>query len=276
MNSNSSENNPKSKGTPTIQSVARALTIIDCIAKNNGQLGLTELAKMTNLNKATAYGLLNTLEQFQYVSLSPISKKYHLSIHLVVLGLTVENNFDVRRESKPYVAYLADKYPCSAQIGIEAGNQVIYLLVNASAEYPLPAVCYAGLRAPCYCTGTGKAIMAQWSEDRIQQYLSKNELLPKTENCITDKDKFVAELAQIRKQGYAEDNEENQAGVVSYSAPIFNMEGAVVAAISVGIISSKISDELKADIIMDIKLCSEQISKRLGYEYPSTSIKTHF
>ena len=84
------ENSVREKSVPTIQSVARALSIIDCIAKNNSQLGLTEIAKKVNLNKATAYGLLNTLEQFQYVVLSPDSKKYELGIRLAELGLLVD------------------------------------------------------------------------------------------------------------------------------------------------------------------------------------------
>ena len=70
----SSDNAFREQPSPTIQSVARALSIVDCVARNNYQLGLTEIAKRLNLNKATVYGLLNTLEQFQYVVLSPDTK----------------------------------------------------------------------------------------------------------------------------------------------------------------------------------------------------------
>ena len=260
------ENSVREKSVPTIQSVARALSIIDCIAKNNSQLGLTEIAKKVNLNKATAYGLLNTLEQFQYVVLSPDSKKYELGIRLAELGLLVESNFDIRREARPFMDYLAGKYPCSVQIGIEANGEVIYLLVSASAEYALPAVCYVGLRAPCYCTGTGKAIIAQWSPSRLGVYLAQNPLLPRTPNSITSQAKLLDELALIRAQGYAVDNEENQIGVVSFSAPVFNVEGDAVAAISVGILSAKLTDKMRAEIIQDIKLCSKEISRKIGWK----------
>ena len=62
------------------------------------------------------------------------------------------------------------------------------------------------------------------------------------------------------------DNEENQIGVVSYSAPVFNVEGDTVAAISVGILSAKLTDKMRAEIIQDIKLCSKEISRKIGWK----------
>mgnify|MGYP001025194372 CR=1 FL=1 len=262
----SSDNAFREQPSPTIQSVARALSIVDCVARNNYQLGLTEIAKRLNLNKATVYGLLNTLEQFQYVVLSPDTKKYHLGIRLLELGLLVENSYDIRRESKPFVDFLAGKYPCSAQVGVEINGKVTYLLVSASSEYALPAVCYVGLSAPCYCTGTGKAIIAQWSSNQLQAYLDHNSLLPRTSHTICSKEKLLDELTQIRTQGYAVDNEENQVGVISFSSPVFGVHGDVVAAIGLGILSAKLPENSQAEIIDDIKRCSMELSRRLGYK----------
>lgn len=254
-----------------IQSVSRAIAILGCIAKNNNQLGLTEISKILGLNKATAYGLLNTLEQYQFVFLSPVSKKYRLGIRLAELGLQVESSFDVRREAKPFVDYLANKYPCSAQVGIEVGGEVIYLLVSASSEYALPAVCYVGLRAPCYCTGIGKAMIAYWSRPRLDAYLSTHPLLPRTSRSITSKSVLLEELAVSRAEGLSVDNEENQLGVVSFGGPIFNLERDVVAAISVGILSAKLTESMKSDMMADIKLCAQELSRQMGYtgkEFP--------
>ncbi|RGT73825.1 IclR family transcriptional regulator [Mediterraneibacter massiliensis] len=257
------DNEKKSK--ITIQSVDRALKIIEFIAENNGACGLSEISRGMELNKATAYGLLSTLEQHRYVELDPDTKKYRLGLFLAELAMKVEDFLDIRTIAKPYMEKLAAKYTASIHLGIESDGEVLYIEVS-KYNFVLPIVCQVNSRLPFYCTGVGKAILAFWSEERIQTYLSSQKLIAKTPNTITSTKRLEQELALIRKQGYAVENEENQIGVISVSAPIFSLNGGVVAGISIGLIKAMLTEEMKTNVIHDLLKCSEKISQEMGYK----------
>ena len=259
------ERNTQKPGGSLIQSVDRALSIVDYIAQSREELGLTELSKKTGLNKGTSYGLLNTLEKHGYVSLDPNTKKYRLGYHLAQLGVQVAGMLDVRREAKPYMDELVKKYHASVQLGISADDEVLYVSTSISAHFSLPIACQVGLRSPFYCSGVGKAIMAYWSDDVLTRYLSSHPLAPRTPHTITDPEALKKELSLIREQGYALDQEENQMGVISFSAPIFSLGGEVTSALSCGILSAECTPKLTYDLSNEIKNCTQLISKQLGY-----------
>ena len=256
------ENHKKSK--ITIQSVDRALRIVAFIAENNGTCGLSEISRGMNLNKATTYGLLSTLEQHRYVELNPDTKKYHLGLFLAELAMKAEDFLDIRIITKPYMEELAAKYTASIHLGIESEEEVLYIEVS-KYNFVLPIVCQVNSRLPFYCTGVGKAILAFWSEERIHAYISKHKLIAKTPNTITSAKKLEQELALIRKQGYAIENEENQIGVISISAPIFSLNGIVIAGISIGLIKAMLTEEMKKSVIADLLEYSQKISQKMGY-----------
>ena len=253
------------KSKITIQSVDRALNIVEFIAKNNGNCGLSEISRSLGLNKATAYGLLSTLEQHKYIELNPETKRYQLGLYLAELAIRAENFLDVRTIAKPYMEQLAVKYAASIHLGIESENEVLYVEVS-KYNFVLPIMCQINSRLPFYCTGVGKAILAFWPEDRIEKYITSQKLIAKTPYTITSDQKLEQELLQIKSNGYAIENEENQLGVISISAPIFSLNGTVAAGISIGLIKAILTDELKQQIIADILDCSQKISKEMGYK----------
>lgn len=256
-NSNNSKQN-------TIQSVDRALTILEFIASNNNMYGLTEIARNLELNKATAYGLLSTLEKHNLIEQNPETKKYYLGIYLAELAMKTEDSLDVRKIARPYMKKLALAYTSSTQLGIESDGEVMYIEVS-QYNFALPIVCQVNSRLPFYCTGVGKSILAFWTPEQIEVYLKTHKLASKTPKTIVKKSELRKELSLIRERGYAIDDEENQIGVISISAPIFSINGTVIAGISVAIIKATYTEELKNKIVTDLLNYSSKISKEMGY-----------
>mgnify|MGYP000320306336 CR=1 FL=1 len=147
----------KEKRGVIVQSVARALTMISCFA-NDTELGISEIAERMDLSKSTTYGLVNTLTAFGYLEQTE-NKKYRLGLKLFELGNLVQSRMDVRMEARPYCQLLADKYRTTVHLATHSEGEIIYIdkVDNNSSVVVYSQI---GKRAPMYCTGVGKAILA--------------------------------------------------------------------------------------------------------------------
>ena len=221
----------KSSQGVVIQSVERALTILDLFSGSDSELGISEIAEKMHLNKSTVYGLVNTLALSGLIEQGDISKKYRLGIKLFVLGNLVGSRIDLREEAKPYCRKLAADYHCGAHLAVRSDYEMIYI---DKVDPPSIAISfsYVGKRARMYCTGIGKAMLAFMQNDFVEDYLDNVPLEAVTPKTITDRTIFMRELAQIRACGYAVDDEEAEPGIKCVAAPIFGWNGSPTAAIS--------------------------------------------
>ena len=200
----------KEKRGVIVQSVARALTMISCFA-NDTELGISEIAERMDLSKSTTYGLVNTLTAFGYLEQTE-NKKYRLGLKLFELGNLVQSRMDVRMEARPYCQLLADKYRTTVHLATHSEGEIIYIdkVDNNSSVVVYSQI---GKRAPMYCTGVGKAILAFLPEEYMEKYVLSRPLIKMTEHTITTGDRLLKELEQVRERGYAVDDEEIEPGL---------------------------------------------------------------
>lgn len=172
----------KEKRGVIVQSVARALTMISCFA-NDTELGISEIAERMDLSKSTTYGLVNTLTAFGYLEQTE-NKKYRLGLKLFELGNLVQSRMDVRMEARPYCQLLADKYRTTVHLATHSEEEIIYIdkVDNNSSVVVYSQI---GKRAPMYCTGVGKAILAFLPEEYMEKYVLSRPLTKMTEHTIT-------------------------------------------------------------------------------------------
>lgn len=245
-----------------VQSVARALNIIECFSDHT-ELGVSDLADRMALSKSTVYGLINTLTAFGYLE-QVENKKYRLGIKLFELGNLVQSRMDVRLEAKPYCKLLADKYRTTVHLAAYSEGEIIYIdkVDNTSSVVVYSQV---GKRAPMYCTGVGKAILAFLPSDFIESYITSRPLHRVTEHTITTREALLEELTKIRERGYAVDDEEIEPGLHCIAAPIFNHQHQPQMAISISFPYGRMWDLDWDQAIQDVKYYASQISERLGY-----------
>jgi IclR family KDG regulon transcriptional repressor len=249
----------------TIQSVARALQILDCFTGPVTELGITELSHAMGLGKSTIYGLVNTLLSYGYLEQNQENKRYRLGLKLFKLGSLVQQRMDIRDISRPYLKMLSEQFNMTVHMGLYRDNEVIYI---DKMDSPNTLITYSqvGKRAPMHCTGIGKAVLSYLEQDERERILRNMHCEPFTKHTIVDKDKLAEELDLIRARGYAVDNEEIELGLRCVAVPIFNDQGRPVAAISISSSTAHLDEARVCETASAIKEVAYSISRKLGYE----------
>ncbi len=213
-----------------IQSVERATSIISLFTSSRSALGISEIASALNLNKATAWGLVTTLEKQRFLQQDPDTRKYAVGPKLLELGIVYVSNLELNARAARRVRTLATRTRTDARVGIwEEGAVLITLLALPRAAATLSH--QIGPRVPAHCSGVGKALLAFLEPDELEKYLSSMPLDRHTRHTITSADKLRKDLEQTRERGYSISREEMIPGLAALGAPIFGkkrqLEGAV-------------------------------------------------
>lgn len=246
-----------------IQSVDRALQILDVFSGKNKELGVTEIAKALDIHKSTVFGLIATLEHKGYLEQNLENGKYKLGIKLFELGNLVQEGMDLRAIAAPIITQLVDSYGETVHLVICDHNEVVYIDKKESTK-AIRILSQVGTRLPMYCTGVGKCLLAFLPEDTLKAVM-KNGLIPFTPNTLTEPDKLLNELQKIREQGFAFDLEEIEPGLRCVAAPIKNHKGEVVAAISLSGPSMRMDEQRMKELTLPVKESALEISRKLGY-----------
>jgi DNA-binding IclR family transcriptional regulator len=214
-----------------IQSVDRALSIIEILSKEK-ELGVTELSKRLNIHKSTIFSLLGTLQYRGYISQNLKTGKYQLSLKLFEIGHIVFDGLDLLKISRPYLEKLLTLHEETVHLVVLDNDEIIYIdKIESSQSIKISS--RIGSRLPVHCTGVGKAMIAFKSEQEIKEIIKHKPLKRFTSNTITNYENFLKELQKIRRQGYAMDNEEFEQGLICVAAPIKDIKGNVIAALSI-------------------------------------------
>jgi len=212
----------------TVQSVNRALDILECFAQIKPEWHLVELSERIGLTPSTTHRLLNTLIQRKLIEHSGRTGKYKIGTRLFLLSGSIMNNSNLKNLAHPLLAELAEQTAETVHLSILSGNEVFYL---DKLEGPMSISIRSriGQTLPAHVSGVGKVLLAYLPEQELSELLHKVELRQFTHNSITDKEQLKEHFRQIKKQGYALDNEEFEEGLICFAAPVFNQDQRVIA-----------------------------------------------
>jgi len=251
----------RNKGV-VVQSVARALEIIACF-EDSAELGISQLSELMGLSKSTIYGLTNTLVSFGYLEQCE-SKKYRLGLRMFELGNMIQRRMDVRQEARPWCQILAEKYCTTVHLAAHSDGEIIYI-DKVDSSNSVVVYSQVGKRAPMYCTGVGKAILAHLPHEEQERYIRSCSLTKMTEHTISTAEQLREELKIVHMCGYAIDSEEIELGLQCIAAPIFNYRRQPQMAISVSFPYGRLHDVEKEEVVRDVLQYAEKISERIGY-----------
>jgi DNA-binding IclR family transcriptional regulator len=224
-----------------VKSLYKALKLLDCFTYEVPERGISELAELNGMLKSTVHNIVTTFEKCGFLEKNAENSKYRLGIKLLQLNNTLYMTNDLRKIARPYIEKISEYCNESVYFGIPSEHEVIYL----DAVYPSGITAgrsIIGVKAPLYCTGIGKAILAYLPADEIEQVINSG-LSPFTQNTIIQHDKLLYELDGIRKRGYSIDNMEHEYGIKCVAVPVRNIRDKVVAAISVSGPSLRFTDD---------------------------------
>jgi DNA-binding IclR family transcriptional regulator len=214
-----------------VQSVVRALEIIELLNERK-ELGITETATATGLDKSTVYRLINTLRYKGYVKQNPINHKYSNTFKLFEMGTLEVDRSGLIRRSTPFLEYLAEQTRETVNLAVLEGTSIFYVNKIESTEV-IKADLGVGRSYPAYSTSLGKSILAFMPEDKVITLYKDQEFHPFTPKTVTNLDELLAQLRITRRRGYSTDNEELLPGLACVAAPVRNYDTEPIAAISV-------------------------------------------
>jgi len=248
-----------------IRSVSRALELLKTFAGAQSELSLAEISRRLNLNRSTTFRLLVTLQAHGYLEQDRETRKYRLGVTCLELGSVFLNQSDIRKEALPILNGLRDDCKETVHLARLAGSEVVYL-EKLDGLLPIGIMgSRVGGRAPAYCTGLGKAMLAYMPETEIDQLYVESGLRRFTPDTITDLKELVNEMAHIRERGYAIDNEEHEPGVKCIAVPIWDYCQNVVGAMSVSGPAERIDQAIaEQGLVAKVKEAGQAISSRLA------------
>ncbi|SET66568.1 transcriptional regulator, IclR family [Natronincola peptidivorans] len=247
-----------------VQSVDRALSILETLSDYEEGTGIKEISDKIDLHKSTVHRLLLTLIKKGYVEQNADTNKYRLTLKLFELGNKQIEKMDILSIAKPYLKQLMEAANEVVHLVVREGSEIIYI-DKVESENKIRMHSRIGTRSPMYCTSVGKAIMAHLSEKEVEKIWEASDIKRLTEYTITDLDTMKNTLEEIRQQGYALDEEENELGIRCIGAPIFDHKGEVCGAISISGPTIRVTKESILTFKEYIVDYSKKISNGLGY-----------
>ena len=213
-----------------VQSVERIFQLIESLAAHPAGAGLPRLAQDTGLAKSTVHRLLASL-----VSLGDAAQdengRYRLTLKMFELSSGIVNSMDIMDVAKVHLERLAQRTGEAVHLVIRDGQDIVYIYKTESG--PMRMSSRVGLRSPLYCTGVGKAILATLPADEVAQIWQHTTPQKLTAHTIVEYDALQAQLTEVRTNGYAIDDEENELGVRCVAVAIPGVGGRADSAFSI-------------------------------------------
>jgi DNA-binding IclR family transcriptional regulator len=253
------------KRNPSVQSVKRAIDILESFSAEEPGLGVGELSRRVRLPKSTVFRLLTTLtlESQGFIAQNSETGLYHLGLGLIPLANSVFVYSNLRRTARPHLRSLADTLEETTSLSILVDTEIINLEQVEFRGRLVVRAGGAGYKIPFHATSGGKVIAAFLPEAEVETLLAP-DLPALTSATITDADTLRGQLRQVRSQGYATSFDEIEKGLHAISSPICNHEGNVIACVSVSGPSYRLTRSRVVEVSPHVIQTADQISRELG------------
>jgi DNA-binding IclR family transcriptional regulator len=254
---------PGSSTSSTSTTVAKAIHIVEILAsKADVGISLADLSSLINMPKSSTHRYLGTLQELGLAERKD-SDRYCLGAKVIEIAGAFLAKSDLRNESQWVMNELAKKTGETIHLAVPSAREVVYI-AKIESPHALGMSSHIGSRLPMYCTSLGKAILAFSNPDLLEAVLS-DELKARTTHTKTSPTALHAELVNIRSQGFALDDEENEPGIRCVGAPVLDYSGKAIAAISISGPCERITLERAMELGPLVWESTRRISKRWGY-----------
>jgi len=251
-------------GVPIINTLVNALSVLEVLARSDREwIGISELANQLRLNKSTVLRILATFEMQGYVEQDPKSKEFRLTLKLFELGSNALARTDLLREARPFLKKLEAATGETVHLAVLDDGEAVYV-DKVEGEQAIQMYSRIGRRSPVHCTGVGKVLLAFRPDEEVAAIVARRGLRKFTANTITSMSRLLEELATIRQQGVAFDDEEHEEGIRCVAAPIYDHRGEVIASLSLTVPAFRMSREKAREMVGLVKGTADAISSRLG------------
>jgi DNA-binding IclR family transcriptional regulator len=255
--------NPPKESAKQIESVDKALSILECFSDREQELSLKQLSEKTGLYKSRILRLCGTLMAHGFL-IRQEGSVYRLGPKLMMLGKVYERSNSLISIARPILRELASLTGESAKLFVIQGTKRV-CLVREKGTYPLSYNIEEGESFELYAGAGGKALLAYTSKDFRNQVLGEKVLQRLTPNTIVERSRLEKEFAAIRKRGYASSHGEVFPGVAGMAAPVFDHEKNVCAALTIAGPAQRFNEDRRQEMRESLLASARRLSKLLGF-----------
>ena len=247
-----------------IQSLQRALGVLEVVANNHAPMGSTEISRKVGLHPSTTHHLLQTLTSRGYLAQDEQTREYYVGSKVFQVAALAWNEANLLKLAAPTLADVAQYSGETSHLSLITQNEIT-VIHKVEGKDPIRVSARVGYPSPAHCTANGKILLSSFPKDQLKEFLTENELRPFTPNSVTSIELLERELSRVRAQGYAVDNQEFKIGVRCIAAPLRNFTGQVIAAIGITGPAWRMTEDRMPDLAEYLTSVARRLSRGLGY-----------
>lgn len=241
----------------------KGIAVLSAVATAAGPVRFGELHEKTGLPKPTLHRILAALAADELIVLEPREKTYRLGVKLLEMASRTWAGFDLRRAAEADLLRLRDETGETVHLAVLDGVEVVYI-DKIESKQQVRMYSTVGNRAPSYCTGVGKAILAFLAPQRQSEVIGSLPFKRYTDRTITSERKLKQHLAEARGRGFAVDEGEHEEGIRCVAAPILDYRGDTIGSISVSAPSFRFGEEKMRHFAPAVVAAAQRISRKAG------------
>jgi IclR family transcriptional regulator, acetate operon repressor len=251
----------------SVQSVDRAMALLEALGEDEEGYRLTDLAIRTGLSISTAHRLLTTLEQRKFVEFDQSENMWHVGRQSFSVGAAFVRRRNFVAPALPFLRRLRDLTRETANMGVADDGEVVVLTQVESREI-MRAITRVGRRAPMVASGLGKAILATYSDDEVAAIIKRHGMPRLTPRSVVRAGELRGALDKVRADGYAVDDEEFLSGLRCVASVVYNDQGEAMAAISVSGLAARVPADRLAELGQLVSQTARELTAALGGRPP--------
>ncbi len=249
--------------TPGQGVLEKAMGLLNIVSATRSPMTFTALLNASDLPKATLHRTLSTLTREGLLRHDAYTRTYRLGFRLLELAHEVWSDFDLRVAAQDEMVRLRNKLGVGIQLAVLSNDHVV-LIANEDSKKSMVDTSQVGVRLPIHATALGKAIVANLDRQKQVDLLNSSPLSALTEQSMTSVDLLLAELDLTRARGYALENGEYVTDELAIAAPILDVEGKPIGALSVRSTLQNISAARAHGLSHDLIDAARRISHNAG------------
>lgn len=215
-----------------VKSVVKAFSVLQAFGPDSCEMVLADIARAAKLDNATAFRLLNTLVMLGYVERIQDTRRFRLTFKCLELGFNAIARSDLRSLGRPFLRAIVNDRIEAASIGVLDGHEVVYIERIQAGLERLAVDIRVGNRVPAFSSAIGRAILSRMPREAQRAILESAPPRRLTDRTIVDVEEILAKTAQAASVGYAISDQETVTGLRVIAAPITDVDGVPIAAIS--------------------------------------------
>ena len=251
------------------KSLIRGLLVLECFSPTENSFSLSELSKRMNIPKSSLYRVVKALSQMNYLRYDVQSKRYYLGMRVLSLGFSLLQGMELRDIARPYMEVLSRESNKTVNLAILDKDEMVYI-----ERIRVPSIrafnVGVGNRIPPWNTAVGRAFIAFLEKEKVEAMLKKTQ---ESQGIKIDEDALAKSLADVRRNGFATNDQEFQSGILAVAVPVFSSRG-IICAINLVTEPEDVSiDVLKTQYAPKLLKIGRELSEALGYRPETHNIE---